>query len=56
MIEYCDHCHTPLGVSVVYDHGRRYHPLCYEPAVEARLRAEEQKLPHKDWSEGLYES
>lgn len=40
----CDHCHEPLGVSVVYDHGRRYHPPCYEPAF-AKREAERKPTP-----------
>ena len=55
MTEYlCNHCGKPLAVSVIYDHGRRFHPLCYEAAVEKEAR--EQEKIKKDWSQGLYES
>ena len=34
----CDHCYKPLGVSVVYDHGKRYHPSpCYPEACKKKL-------------------
>jgi hypothetical protein len=36
--ELCDHCQKPIGVSVIYDHGKRYHPDCYGVAYEEKMR------------------
>ena len=72
MTEICDHCSKPLGESVIYDHGKRYHPLCFEPAMELKRRKEsnwrttcppecdicrKKKAQRSgDWPEGVYET
>lgn len=55
MTKNCDHCGKPLGNSVVYDHGQRFHPLCFEPAF-GKKQAEKEKPVKKDWSIGKYET
>lgn len=37
MIILCDSCGIVLGVSIVYDHGKRYHPTCYPEVCKAKL-------------------
>jgi hypothetical protein len=36
----CNHCLQPLGVTVVYDHGLRFHPDCYPKHVREMLKGE----------------
>lgn len=55
----CDHCGDPLGVSVVYDHGKRFHPHpCYGQYAEAKMRemVKETVKRNQDWSMGKYET
>ena len=54
----CDHCGKDLGVSIIYDHSKKYHPHCYPIAFEEKMREMVKKSTknQKDWSEGLYET
>lgn len=53
----CAHCGDLIGVTVVYDQGKRYHPDCYAVAHEQKLREMVKKtLGRDDWQKGLYES
>lgn len=44
----CDFCFEPLGVSIVYDHGKKLHPDCF-------IKKSEKSERREDWSKGLYE-
>ncbi len=52
----CTHCHKPLGVSVIYDHGGRYHPDCYIEVARAKMLETAQKPTKPSWDMGLYET
>ncbi len=36
--ERCDLCREPFEVSVIYHHGRKYHPVCYGKVCEEKMR------------------
>lgn len=63
MIDKCDYEQCPypdktLGVSVIWDHGKRYHPDCYGKACREKMEVMVKKTAELGyhWSMGKYET